>query len=106
MPNEVPDIYSDFVHIMASDWGIVMALRATGIPALPMEGPPSTAVPVQTGTFQVPTELKAVVRMSHPQAKALAMLLKRVLKAYEQTAGEIIIPMQVVERHQLSAEEW
>jgi hypothetical protein len=54
----------------------------------------------------MPTELKALVRMSHPHAKALAMLLKRVLKAYEQEAGEIVIPSPVVERHQLSAAEW
>jgi hypothetical protein len=103
MPDYVPDIYTDFVGFMVSDWGIVMALRAT---ALPLEAPPSAGVTVQSGTVQIPSELKAIVRMSHPHAKALAMLLKRVLKAYEQTAGEIIIPSVVMELHQLSAEEW
>lgn len=103
MPNDVPDIYTDFVNIMVSDWGIVLALRAT---APPLEGLPITGGPIQGGTGQVPTEPKAFVRMSHPHAKALAMLLKRALKAYEQTAGEIIIPSPVVRRLELAAEEW
>ena len=56
--------------------------------------------------IRLPAELRGTVRMSHAHAKTLAILMKRMLKAFEQQSGEIQIPQPVMIRHEIIPEEW
>ena len=107
MPHEqsVPDIYTDFVNVIASDWGVVFGFRTSSMPweALPAPQPGATG---GEGPISVPTELKAVVRMTPAHAKALTIQLKHILKAYEARFGEIVLPQTVAERINFQPGDW
>lgn len=106
MPDDqtVPDIYTDFVNVIASDWGIVFGFRSTSMPweALPIAAPGT----VVGESVSVPTELKAVVRMTPAHAKALTIQLKQILKAYEGRFGEIVLSDGIAARLNFQPGDW
>lgn len=102
--SSVPDFYSDFVQISLSDWGVVLGFRTT-MP--PLEPPTEEVDPGQVPVVRVEIPLKAIVRLAHGHAKALAIILKRNLVAYEKRADmEIQIPQAVRERLNILPDEW
>lgn len=105
MPNgeAVPDIYTDLVNVLVSDWGVSMGFRRTTVP---FDGLPETGGAVEAATVDLPTDLKAVVRMSHSHAKALTIQMRKLLKRYEEKIGKIEIPGAVMERLGIQREDW
>ena len=103
----IPDIFSDFVNFLVSDAEAAFGFRLTDLPwdALPLPDPNAVDDVVQ-GEVQVRTELKAVVRMTHAHAKALAIQMKKILKTYEQREGEIKLPEGVARRVNFQPEDW
>lgn len=101
-PQDPPDIYSDFVQIALSDWGLVLGFRSTMLP----DELPQDVSPGQRVTVPSKTDLKATVRLSQPHAKAFAISLRRVLKQYEERGGEIIVPESILRRLSISVDEW
>lgn len=106
MPDDrtVPDIYTDFVNVIASEGSVVFGFRTTSMPweALPIPAPGAPG----EGVMSVPTELKAVVRMTPAHAKALTMQLKQILKAYESRFGEIVLPDVIATRINFQSRDW
>ena len=106
MPDEevVPDIYTDFVNIVASDWGVVLGFRTTSIQWDDLVAGPGASG--GEGAMSVPTVLKAVVRLTPAHAKAMTIQLKKVLLLYEKRFGEIVLPPSVTERIDFQPGEW
>lgn len=96
---EIPDVYSDSVMFSTSLWGVSISFMATLVPPTPA---------VTSGDVvslsQISAQQKAIVRMSLQHAKA--MLLRRSLKEWENTNGEINIPEGVYQDLRLSSDEW
>lgn len=106
MPDEqaVPDIYTDLINIVASDWGVILGFRTSSIPWAELPAQVSALEGQQS--FAVPTELKAVVRLTPPHAKATAIQLKKTLRLYEQSFGETILPPSVAQRIEFQPGDW
>ena len=104
----VPDIYTDFVNVLVSDMGVAFGFRLTSLPWEALPGPSSNVEGAQVGEGQIsiPTELKAVVRMTHSHAKALTIQMKKILKTYEERKGEIQLPDSVAQRINFQPEDW
>jgi len=103
--HDPPDIYADQVALMTTEWGVILSLYAI-LPHVPVEiHDAAEAQGVQTNV-RVPTELRGIVRLSHGHAKTLSILLKRMLKTYEEQIGEIPIPAPVIARHTITPEDW
>lgn len=96
--DNVPDIYTDSISIFISDWGLTLDLRASK--------PPAPTLTPSTEPVTMLPEGKALVRMSHAHAKAFAVILKRQLKGYETSFGEIRVPGLVAENLHITPEEW
>jgi len=97
----VPDIYADQVAMLMTEWGLMLALQTIMPPSGRFEPTGESGESVA-----LPEELMGIVRLTHPHAKTLVILLKRILKAYEEQAGEIQIPPTQITRHNITAEEW
>jgi hypothetical protein len=82
----VPDIYTDLVNVQLSEMGTILAFRAT-MP--PLDMPTGLEPGTVHGPTLVPTELRAIIRMSHVHTKILAIQLRKVLKSYEEAMGVI-----------------
>ena len=95
---EIPDIYSDQVATYMSTWGLSISFNATNVPTV--------APGAVEGTIEIVGEQKAIVRMSLQHAKGFIMVLRRSLKQWEQTNGEILIPEGVYGSLGLTPEEW
>lgn len=99
------DIHCDQIGMMTTEWGVMLFLSAF-LPPASYETLAEEGVTGPDVTVQLPAELKAVVRMSHSHAKTTVVLLKRMLKQFEQRSGEIIIPPRVREHNGITDEEW
>ena len=98
---DVPEIYADFAQISAGNMGIFLGFRAISpMGMFPLEASESETQP------ETPYELKAVVRLTHADAKVFAIMLKRALKGYEQDSGEVLLPPGFAEGVNLAADEW
>ncbi len=88
----VPEIYADFAQIATGNLGVFLGFRSIA-PLL-----------VEPGE-EIPSELKAIVRLSPGQAKAFAIMLRTSLKNYEREQGVIPLPVGVLEGHS-EIDEW
>ena len=97
---ETPDVYSDKVLVAISDWGVSLSFNATKVPL--------DAPLLDDGTLlaKMPSDQKAIVRMSLQHTKAMVMIIKRTMKQWEAENGEIYIPERVYEGLHLSSDEW
>jgi hypothetical protein len=97
----VPEIYADFVHIATGELGVFLGFRA--ISPLDLVSPESGQTESQ---LEMPTALKAIVRLRQENAKMFAIMLRRALKDYEKDFGAIPIPAGFRESVGLTADEW
>ncbi len=97
----VPEFYGDFVRIMTGELGVFLGVvSAKPLDVMPPNQGDSDSI------AEMPSELKAIVRLGHPQAKILAILLKRSLKEYEQETGTIPLPSDFLEQLDMLSDEW
>jgi len=94
---DIPDVYTDSITVLLSEWGLTLECRATLPPIIPITG---------NGQAQIPSEPKVLIRMSHAHAKAFIIILKRQLKGYEGNFGVIRLPSQFNESQHLTPEDW
>jgi hypothetical protein len=100
-PHRVPEIYADFVRIVTGELGTFLGILSIKPMDLVPSGPDDS-----DGSPEMPSELKAVVRLGQTQAKMFAILLKRSLKDYEQDAGNIPLPSDFADQLDMSSDEW
>jgi len=93
----IPEIYADSAQIAVASEGIFLGFRAL-VPFSLSENEP--------GEPESTTEMKSIVRLSHTNAKILAILLKRALKSYERDVEDIALPAGFAEVAKLTADEW
>ena len=88
---EAPDIYCDGVQIGLTPFDVMIELqrRPAGLPT------PADAKPVRAGT----------IRMSLQHAKVFAIMLRKNLKAYEDTTGKIPMHPELLKHLGISKEE-
>ena len=99
--NGFPEIYADFGQISTGSVGVFLGFRAID-PTWVLQADGSDAETQSEAQFA----LKAVVRLTHEDAKIFAIMLKRALKDYEQEWGQISLPAGFAEDVNLSADEW
>jgi hypothetical protein len=93
MPDEVPEFYIDQFRVTVAPFGGAMTFGLND----PHPSPGQTQPPKDT----------VRLRMSLEHMKAMVMLMKRQLKAYEEQAmSPINIPRQVYNNMGLSQEDW
>ena len=96
---DVPDIYTDSVRASLNVWGLTLSF---GIRSVDPEDLPEGAE-----TMSAPRDTKALVRMGHLHAKVMTMIMRRLLKEYEENAGEDIhIPDEIASPLNLQEEDW
>ena len=97
MPNEstIPDIYAEFVNVLCTNLSVLLGFRATSFHDVLTENEDVEAV-----------ELKAIIRLNHVPAKALAIILKRALKELENQYGTISVPRDLAESIGFEEGEW
>jgi len=98
----VPDILVDQIGIMTTEWGVILMLN-TLLPQNAVETLPSDEI--QTN-IHMPVELRGLARLTYAHAKITTILLKRILKRYEENSGEIQIPQSAVDRHHILPADW
>ena len=101
MPDDnIPDFYSDQFSMLMNNYGVTFSFWAMS----PFLEPGDALGGEQQG--QQAIELKGVVRMSLEHAKAVAIVLKKNLKQYEESNQTIYLPPGVYERLGVPSEEW
>ena len=97
----VPEVFADFAQIATGSAGVFLGFRA--IKPLELE---SSELPDSEPQPEIPTELKAVVRLNLEQAKIFAIMLKRSLKQYEEQNQEVPLPAGFRDQSDLADDEW
>ena len=97
----VPEVFADFAQIATGNAGVFLGFRA--INPLRLE---SRELPDSNPQPEIPTELKAVVRLNLEEAKIFAIMLKRSLKQYEGQNQEIPLPAGFRDQSDLADDEW
>ena len=97
----VSEVYADIAQISAGGLGVFMGFYAVDATELFSVERGETE-----GRREDPFDLKAIVRLSHEDAKIFTIFLKRALKVYEEEAGEILLPQGFAEGIELAADEW
>ncbi len=90
--SNTPDVYADEFEFFANVWGVTLTFSAV----MPTPDRDEPLISVR----------KALVRMSLPYAKVMAMAIRKGLKQWEEKNGAISIPKEVYERLELSPKEW
>ena len=99
MAEQIPDIYADQFYMVASAYGATLSFGVM---------PPVMSQPELEHFLEnpPPPQMKAVVRMSLEHAKAMALVMRRHLKQYEEHNGEIDLPVSVYASIGLSSTDW
>ncbi len=97
----VPEIYADLTQIATINLGTFLGFHAFSATDVLTSGASDSETEPE-----ITYDLKAVVRLTHEDAKIFAIMLKRALKDYEQDFGEIILPQEFIALVDLTANEW
>jgi hypothetical protein len=93
MPDEPLEIYSDVFRYTVTPYGVNITFGLNAPHPAPAQAPTS--------------QDQAIVRMSLEQAKVMAMMLRRNLKAYERENGlEIALPPGLYTQLGIAREDW
>ena len=97
----IPEFYADFVHIATGESGVFLGFRA--VTPLDFISPQLGRTESQS---EIPTALKAIVRLRQENAKMFVIMLRQALKDYEKDFGAIPIPAGFSEFIGITADEW
>lgn len=92
-PDEAPDIYCDGVQMNLTPYDMMIWLQRR--PAAPPTSGGEVVKPIHVGT----------IRMSLEHAKVFAIMLRKYLKGYEDTTGQILMHPKLMEELGISKEE-
>lgn len=98
---EAPDVYADQFTLALTTWGgaSLAFLASPGILSPEILERAKEGLPLDT-------ELKAIIRMPIAHAKAMTMLLRQQLKAYEKANGAIVIQKDTLKQLGLTKASW
>ncbi len=89
MNEQVPEYYSDVFYLRTNPWGVAITFGA----ASPKDG--------------IPDHDTCVVRLSHVTAKAVSMIIKKHIKAYEKDNRTMItIPPALMSELGIGPGDW
>lgn len=98
---EVPDVYADQFTLALTTWGGASLAFSSSPGAMT----PEILERAKEG-LPLDTELRAIIRMPVAHAKAMTMLLRKQLKAYEKDTGAIVIRPNTLKQLGLTKTDW
>lgn len=98
---EVPDVYADQFTLALTSWGGASLAFSSS----PGQLTPEILERAKEG-LPLDLELRAIIRMPIAHAKAMAMLLRQQLKAYEKANGQIVIQKDTLKQLGLTNAAW
>lgn len=98
------DIYTNQTVLQITPWDF--AVRFGLLPVKRAEDATAGQIEAKSIEEEVIIENIGTVRMSHVQAKVIAVLMRRIIKSWEESEGEIKIPNSIARRNDITDEDW